>query len=284
MQTCFSYYGHTSGGINVRLYSAAAVPYLQSPLLAAAGMAEHAFSTRLGGCSMGAMSSLNMAFHTGDCLENVLENRSRFFSSFEYDYREVVSPIQVHGTGLMIVNSAQRGEGALPGSARHKCDALISTEPGVVLTAYAADCLLLFIVAQDRPLVALAHAGWRGTLDKMAAGLVNFLISHYETEPHLLLAALSPAICKCCYEVGPDVAQFFRAAGWYHSHFMEQSKGDKWKLDLLAINKDQLLRAGLSEKNLSVCNWCTSCRGELFYSYRREEGITGRMIGFIALK
>lgn len=247
-------------------------------------MAEHAFSTRLGGCSIGAMSTLNMAFHTGDCLENVLENRYRFFSSFAYDYREVVSPVQVHGTGMMVVNSAHRGEGALPGGARYKCDALISTEPGVVLTAYAADCLLIFIVAQDKPLVALAHAGWRGTLNEMAAGLINFLVSQYEAKPHLLLTALGPAICKYCYEVGPDVARLFGAAGWHDPHYLEQSKGNKWNLDLSAISKAQLLRAGLNEKNLSVSNWCTSCKSELFYSYRREEGVTGRMMGFIALK
>ncbi len=270
--------------IQIELYRDGKLAYLHASLLATGGLADHAFSTRLGGCSAGAMSTLNTAFHTGDSEANVLENRSRFFSLFNYDYRDLIAPVQVHGTGLMVVNDTQRGEGALFAGSRIRCDGLISTEPGLILTAYAADCLLIYLVVQNKPLVALAHAGWRGTLGGMAGGLINYLESLFGVEPQYILTALSPAICKKCYQVSTDVADLFVAAGWNSSQYLEKSDKDKWQLDLAAINKAQLLQAGIKETNLATGNWCTSCDRELFYSYRRENGITGRMIGFISLK
>ncbi|MCJ7806110.1 MAG: polyphenol oxidase family protein, partial [Clostridia bacterium] len=99
------------------------------------------------------MASLNTAFHTGDSEDNVLENRRRLFALFGYDNREIVSSIQVHGTGLAIFNQVHRGEGALPGSAREQCDALVTTAEGLILTAYAADCMLIYFVSQQKALV-----------------------------------------------------------------------------------------------------------------------------------
>lgn len=270
--------------IRIELYREGNLAYLQASLLTTSGLADHAFSTRLGGCSTGVMSTLNTAFHTGDSEANVLENRSRFFSLFDYDYLDLIAPIQVHGTGLTVANEVQRGEGALPGSARISCDGMIATQPGLILTAYAADCLLIYLVARNKPLVALAHAGWRGTLGGMAGGLVNYLQSLFGIEPQHVLTALSPAICKKCYQVSTDVAELFAGAGWNSSSYLEKGENGKWQLDLTAINKAQLLKAGVKETNLSLGKWCSSCDQELFYSYRRDNGVTGRMVGFISLK
>jgi len=258
--------------------------YLQAPLLTKSGLADHAFSTRLGGRSTGKLSSLNTAFHTGDSVENVLENRRLFFGHFDYDYREIVSSVQVHGTGLALFNQSHRGEGALPGSARQKCDALVTTEAGLPLTAYSADCILIYFMSLHKPLVALAHAGWRGTLGNIGAGIVRYLDKLFGVTPGRLLVSLSPAICRNCYLVGSDVAGQFQAAGWDEPAYLEAVEGNKWKLDLMAINFDQLKQAGVNQENLFKSSWCTSCNPNLFYSYRRDRGETGRMIGFIALK
>ncbi len=258
--------------------------YLQSPLFKASGLVQHAFSARTGGCSSGNLASLNMAFHTGDRLENVLENRHRFFNLFQADYRQIVSAIQVHGTAIAVFDHNHKGEGALPQSATRSCDALVTTEPGLILSAYAADCQLLYFCALDKPLVALVHAGKQGALGHIGPLVVNYLEEQYHVKPDRLLVAMSPAVCRCCYQVGSEDATLFRQAGWSGQRYLEPAAEDKFKLDLGAINLDQLLTAGIKHDNIAISGLCTSCNPDLFYSYRRDRGKTGRMIGFIVLK
>lgn len=247
------------------------------------GLVDHAFSTRLGGCSSGYLASLNTAFHTGDSEDNVLENRRRFFSLFNYDYRDLVAAIQVHGIDMALFDETDRGEGAMPGSARQRCDAMITTTPGLPLTAYSSDCMLIYFTSEQKPLAALAHAGWRGTLGGIGVKVVRFLQEQLSFEPGRLLVALSPAICRICYRVVDTVAGQFYSAGWNGPAFLEPSEGGGWNLDLSAINAKQILSAGVKERNLVFNTWCTSCNQDLFYSYRRDKAKTGRMIGFIAI-
>ncbi len=258
--------------------------YLQAPLLIESGLVDHAFSTRLDGCSSGEFTSLNTAFHTTDSMENVLENRRRFFDKFGYDFRSLVAAHQVHGTVINLVEQSRRGEGALPGSVRKECDALVTTVVGLPLTAYAADCMLIYFYSQQPPLVAIAHAGWRGTLGGMGVKVVQYLKEYYAVDPGRLLVALSPAICRDCYIIDVSTANEFKTAGWSGADFLEKSSAVGYHLDLSAINANQLLTAGVKMEHLAQNNWCTSCRRDLFYSYRRDRGATGRMIGFIALK
>lgn len=258
--------------------------FLQSPLLEASGLVDHAFSTRSGGCSSGKLASLNMAFHTGDSTENVLENRRRFFNLFQADYRQIVSAIQVHGTAIAVYDHNHRGEGALPQSATKRCDALVTTEPNLILSAYAADCQLLYFCALDRPLVALAHAGKQGVFGRIGPQVIEYLEKHYQVKPDRLLVAISPGVCRRCYQVGREDADAFRQAGWSGQRFLEPVAEASFNLDLGAINFDQLLTAGINRDNIAMCGLCTSCNPDLFYSYRRDRGETGRMIGFIVLK
>lgn len=267
-----------------KLLEGANPPCLQAPLLAGAGLVEHSFSTRLGGCSSGSFQTLNMAFHNGDSAEMVLENRRRFFSAFGFDFRGIVSSTQVHGTGIAYCGPENRGEGALPQSPRRRADALVTTTPGLVLSAYSADCQLIFVAARSKPLVALAHAGWRGALAGIGVRLIRTLSDRFGLLPGELLVALGPAICPDCYSVGDEVAGSFRQGGWDDPLFLKRAAAGKWKLDLAAINAAQLLQAGIKEENLARSKFCTSCRPDLLFSYRRDRGRTGRMIGFIAIK
>ncbi|HSW35059.1 MAG TPA: peptidoglycan editing factor PgeF, partial [Candidatus Limnocylindrales bacterium] len=270
-------------GGEFQLYRKGDLAYLQAPLLSDSCLVDHAFSTRLGGCSSGAMSWLNTAFHTGDQVKHVLENRRRFMDSFGYDYKGMVSCIQVHGTDMAVFNNSHRGEGAQPDTGQQTCDALITEEPGLVLSAYAADCMLIYVVSTRKPLIALAHAGWRGTLGNIGGKVVRYLQQRYLIEPDQLLVALSPAICAQCYQVDETVAAQFRAAGWDNPTCLTPGSAEgAYHLDLALINSQQLLQAGIRPRNLAYNHWCTACNPELFYSYRLGKGITGRMIGFLA--
>ncbi len=213
----------------------------------------------------------------------MIENRRRFYNLFNYDYRDLVSAVQVHGSDLALFGEAQRGEGALPDSARRKCDALVTTTAGLPLTAYAADCMLIYFASTQKPLVALAHAGWRGTLGGIGVKVIHYLQERFGADPGRLLVGLSPAVCRHCYQVDDKVAGQFRMAGWDEPAYLEQSETGDWKLDLSAINAGQILSTGVKEENLALNNWCTCCNPDLFYSYRRDKGVTGRMVGFISI-
>lgn len=268
-----------------QLYSNRGIQYLQSPLLAGCGNVVHAFSTRVGGCSEGAMASLNTAFHTGDEYSRVRENRRRFLEPWGFHPDEVVAAIQVHGVKIREAGTGDRGRGAVPRSFLGEGDALVTAVPDLPLTGYAADCPLLFIAAPDVPAVALAHAGWRGTLQNMAARVIARLQRRFGADPAGLLAAISPGICGRCYTVDSDVAERFTEAGWSGKPYLWEASGGGFHLDLAAINEAQLSGAGIRTGHLAPGGgWCTSCRPELFYSYRREKGKTGRMMGLIALR
>lgn len=272
-------------GRGFQLYRRGELQYLQAPLLERSGLAVHAFSTRRGGCSEGVLATLNTAFHTGDEYERVWENRRRFLEPWGFRPEDVVAAIQVHGVGIREAGAADRGRGGAPRSFLGEGDALITAVPGLPLTGYAADCLLLFLLAPDVPAVALAHAGWRGTRQNMAGRVVAALQQRYGAEPAAMLAVISPGICGRCYTVDGSVAGQFIEAGWEGRPYLWQAAGDAFHLDLAAINEAQLRRAGIREENLAPGGrWCTSCRPDLFYSYRREKGKTGRMMGFIALR
>ncbi len=258
--------------------------YLQSPLLSEAGWLDHAFSTRCGGVSTGHLASLNTGFHVGDRWENVLENRRILFDHFNYDYRAVASANQVHGTEIRVFDKGNRGEGAFPDTTRSRCDALVTREKGLPLAAYSADCQLIFFACPGKePVVAVAHAGWKGTLGNIGGRVARFLETHYSISPGKLLVGLAPVVCRTCYLVNREVAERFYTAGWKSETYLEPAGSDEFYLDLNAINAEQLLQAGINKEFLALNNWCTSCHPELFYSYRRDKGVTGRMIGFIAI-
>ncbi len=270
-------------GHGFQLLASGELAYLQAPLLAGSGEALHGFSTRRGGVSSGPNSTLNMAYHTGDEADCVAENRRRFLERFNLQWRDTVSGIQVHGTDIAVVQSGNRGEGALPRSAKLRCDALLTVEPNVTLTAYAADCQLLFFLARDRSLAAIAHAGRQGALEGMASKVIAFINEKYGISAGDLLVAMAPAICGRCYRVDEKAAAQFRAAGWDQGPYLEATGTGDYYLDLGQINKAQILGAGVGLENLAVNRWCTSCEADLFFSYRRDKGSTGRMIGFITL-
>ncbi len=224
-----------------------------------------------------------MAFHTEDSADNVLENRRRFLKNFNIDHEKIVAVNQIHGTDIIEAKKANIGEGSLPGSALQNADALITTNPNLTLCAYSADCLLIYYTSIDTPLIAIAHAGRRGTLGGMAKKVVKKIRSIYGLEPGRLLTFLAPSICKNCYTVDSAIAAEFAHVGWGGLAYIETTGGGLWKLDLSEINRAQLINAGIEKENIDQSSLCTSCRSDLFYSYRRDRCKTGRMIGFIGM-
>ncbi len=243
------------------------------------------FSCRQGGVSSGPFASLNTAYHTGDRPGLVRENRHRFFSRWGLSPDMTVSAGQVHGSNVAVIDdSISVSRNRDPGFFVPECDGLVTARPGLALTAYSADCLLLFFFDPVRKAVAIAHAGWRGIRDNIAGAVVKELVSRFNSNPENLQAAVSPGICFSCFTVGPEVADQFIQKGYNGETCCRKKDNGKYQLNLQEIAGYQLTGCGLEHKKIFLSNMCTVCREDLFFSYRRDNGETGRMTGLIMLQ
>lgn len=156
-----------------------------------------------------------------------------------------------------------------------EADGLMTQVPGAVMTIHTADCVPIFLADKGNKAVCLIHAGWKGTALGIAhKGLQQFM-GAYGLVPGNIAAVIGPAIEQECYQVGPEVADRFCPA------VKISEAGGRWRLDLKAENRRQLLQAGLPPGDIYVSGLCTFCRQGMLHSYRREKVLKGQMISFM---
>ena len=155
-------------------------------------------------------------------------------------------------------------------------DAILTQRVGEWVGIRTADCVPLLIADPYTQVVGAIHAGWRGTVAEIACRTVETMVSEYGSDPTTLVAAIGPCISACCFEVGPEVGQQFEAA------FPERIEFGR--VDLPEANRRQLLRAGLSEKNIDTSGICTACDESEFHSWRRDKDRSGRMVAAIQIR
>lgn len=258
----------------------------------------HGFSTRLGGAStLDGEKVLNLSFTEWDAKENVLANRRALQKAIGAQEFTLAPLRQIHSDVVHAFSAA-------PGTPR-KGDASTTNTPGLLLGAQTADCVPILLVDPKKRAVAAIHAGWRGTLGRIAQKTVGRMRMEFASKPADLLAAIGPSIGPCCYEVAAEfvtkfTAQFPDAAGF----FDEARTGDEpnplqWlnmkppghqpppknvHLDLWKANRSQLLAAGLQAQNIYSSDLCTGCHRDLFFSYRKEAALSGRMLSVIGVR
>jgi YfiH family protein len=146
-----------------------------------------------------------------------------------------------------------------------------------------ADCVPLLLLDPVKRVAAVLHAGWKGSAANIAAKGVESLVKLFGSDRSRILAAIGPAIGPCCYEVDKIVCDAFSASGVDWAEAASETGAGKWQLDLAGVNRLQLLDSGLSSENIESADKCVSCDNDRFFSYRRDEGETGRQAGFIML-
>ncbi|HXR11438.1 MAG TPA: polyphenol oxidase family protein [Gaiellaceae bacterium] len=226
-----------------------------------------AFSTRLGGVSEGAFTSLNLGIRTEDDPACVVENRRRLCEAVGADPDGATMAWQRHGA--TVTRAESRGV-VTPGTVYDHCDGLWTDEPGRAMLLLTADCLPVAVVrTEGDPAVAILHIGWRG----LVAGIVSEGVR--ALGPYRLAAVIGPSIGPCCYEVGEEVAGPFREA--FGDDVVRDSMLDLWTC------AERALRAAGCER-VERLDVCTSCHGDRFFSHRRDEGRTGRqgVIAYVA--
>ncbi|HBC76509.1 MAG: hypothetical protein A2008_01705 [Candidatus Wallbacteria bacterium GWC2_49_35] len=231
------------------------------------------FTTRRGGVSDGRYSSLNMGYSTADAKENIYKNRALVLDEFKLNIDRMVSSDQVHGTILRSVSSAKEDAG--------QCDGIFTCARQVVLSMYFADCTPLYFYDAAKSAIGLSHAGWRGTAGDIASMSIKFMESEYGSRAEDITAVIGPSIGPCCFEVGAEVTAEFedklRNINVKEYITAAEGGGGKHHIDLKSVNRELLLKSGLKKENIHTHLICTSCAGDVFYSYRRDRCDTGRM-------
>ena len=249
------------------------------------GKVVHAFSARFGGISQGDYDSLNLAMHVGDVQNDVFENRLRLAAALDVDIEKICTAEQIHGENIYRVKSSDAGRGIHEySSAIPETDALITNEPHLPLMMCFADCVPIMFLDADNGAIGVAHGGWKGTVKHIAEKTLLKMREEFGTDPARCLAAIGPSIGPCCFLVGDDVAGQFRRAFPGHEKDIIFDHSDGVHIDLWAANRLQLVDVGMQENNIECADVCTSCNSEVYYSYRQNGGITGRLAAIIELK
>jgi len=239
-------------------------------------IAKVAFTTRHGGVSTGVFGTANMAFHVGDRPEHVVENRRRACAATGMDHSRLVAGKQVHGDNVHVVSEDNAARGALEyDSAIDSTDALITQAVNVPIAVFVADCLPIAIVDVERRVLALVHAGWRGTAACIVSCAVHAMRDSFGSVPSGCWAVLGPRAGKCCYVVGSDVRDAFPPDLAATPGVFTQCGDETLLLDLGLANKTVLRDSGVAHDRIVDTSVCTICTSD-YFSARRDGSKTGR--------
>ena len=248
-----------------------------SPILESAGI-SHAFSTRLGGVSRGAFAALNLGNPQGamrDDLANIHENYLRLLIAANLSGRQLRRLHQVHGRAIVLLHCGD----AL---SEPQADALLTAEPEFALSIRTADCAPILIGEKSGRIVAAVHAGWRGVV----AGIVPDTLAALQRmgiPASDMLLAIGPCSGVEAFEVGEEVAEQFSSSPWDETVISRPANG-KPHVDLSRAVALQARQFGLSSAQVDSTDLCSVRDAELFFSHRREAGVTGRMASVIGCR
>jgi polyphenol oxidase len=265
----------------------------------------HGFSTRTGGVTRAlrtdrATGELNLGASKSDTAANVARNRRLFLDELGASRMKLTTLRQIHSGVVREVLAAQKEP--LRGDGMH------TEKAGVLLGIQTADCVPVLLVDPENRVVAAFHAGWRGTVKRIAERGVGTMRMRYGSRPEKLLAALGPCIGACCYSVGEEVVAEFASQFRYSAELFREvydldpvkqkypmlfltarapghsNLGPQTHLDLVEANRRQLLDAGLKKKNIWTSGECTACNPDKYFSHRGEHGFTGRMMAVVGIR
>ena len=223
--------------------------------------------------------TFSLALHTGEETESIVKNRRTLAHTLAMKENvHFVVANQTHSDHIKVIHAQESKGWESLDDVIEDCDALITQEKNIILTILTADCVPILLYDPKKEVIAAVHAGWKGTKAKIAAKTVLEMQIMFGCKAENILAGVGPAIGKCCYEVGEDVAEhFLDLPGGY------EKQEEKYQLDLPYINKYQLLETGLSEAHIEMSRVCTACETERFFSYRKEQGCSGRFMSLIGM-
>lgn len=199
------------------------------------------------------------------------------FSKDEFNLINLTRNSQIHSSIVNKIDEKNIGQ-------RIDGDALISNVKEVPLLILTADCVPVVIIDPKNKAVGVAHAGWRGTYDKICKNTIDEMIKNYKSNPEDLICVIGPSIGPCCYEVSKDLVEKFNTNLANHAGEFDIIKDDKYFLDLWKINELTLKDCNVKDKNIINLQICTNCNHDKFYSYRKHNKTPKRIGTMIQIK
>jgi YfiH family protein len=260
------------------------VPW-QSELLSSIPGVAHGLTQRVEGLGR---AHGNIGFSAPRDREDAWAMRQRWCASLGFAPDHLVTLGQIHGREVHVATAAHAGHGAKPGSAQIGLgDALVTNQIGPVLMTLHADCQPVLIVdpgaGRRGPAVGVAHAGWRGTVADIVGAVLGVMTSAFGTRVDDVRAVLGPAIGRCCYDVGDEVAEAWRQIAGTDAGEALVADGERHRFSLAAANALLLDRAGVRAENVEGSAVCTKCDGDHWFSHRGQGAQTGRFGAMISV-
>lgn len=252
--------------------------YLSIPDFDDTGLVKTVFTTRVGGTSKDNYYSLNLGEITSDHPDNVKNNYKKIMDTFKI--QNLVLLNQIHSDKIIKINIDNLpnypniinvGEG----------DALVTNQRGIAIMTVHADCIPIYFLDVQNKAIAVVHSGWKGTYKNIASKTFYKMHDLYKSDINDIKVAIGPGIGYCCFETGQDVYDTFKRQYDYIDDYTKVINNHKFLIDLKQLIKKQLEEIGL--KDIILSKDCTKCKKDLFFSHRRDKGVTGRMAAMMQL-
>ncbi|WP_298784200.1 peptidoglycan editing factor PgeF [uncultured Marinococcus sp.] len=240
------------------------------------------FTTRVNGEGNPPYESRNTALHVGEDRNVTINNRLITAEHIGRPLSTWTAEEQVHGSRIVEVSRSDAGKGSEQRETSvAEADGMITESKEVTLVSFYADCVPLFFYAESAAMAGLAHAGWKGTAADIGAEMIR-AFADKGVPPEQIYVAIGPAISGANYEVDETVLSAFKSQ-------LDFSDGEPWvekadgryALDLKTANRLLLEQAGIPPERIAVSGYCTYAEEDLFFSHRRDNGKTGRMMSYI---
>jgi YfiH family protein len=245
------------------------IKYFQSSLLKDENLV-HAFSTRIGGNTPAPMNSFSLGTAGMIEFQNQIDtNRKNLCDALKIDFNKIINPEQKHTDNIKMVKDVSDDVS--------NTDGIITDKKELVLLLLFADCTPIILYAPDESVLGVIHAGWRGTAKQIVPKAVKLFEQEFNISPKKIKAAVGAAIGQCCYPVSQETYIELKNSVCSKNHdniFKQIDNSDKVKVDLKRLNYYQLIESGVI--NVDISDVCTSCNNSLYYSYRADNGLTGR--------
>ncbi|MCK5706233.1 MAG: peptidoglycan editing factor PgeF [Candidatus Aureabacteria bacterium] len=241
-------------------------------------------SSKNGGFSPNPYASLNLSYNVNDNKAFVRKNRKKLSRITSIPFKNFIFCEQVHGSKVTVIDKNELEKQKTKEYILNGADAMVTDIPEICLIILTADCVPVILFDPKKKVIAALHAGWKGTVQLITQKTVNAMEKRYGSKTENIIACIGPSICASCYEVGVDVIKKIKDSCSLNSEILEDRIiKNKRYLDLCKANKEQLIFSGINENNIEESHLCTSCSNNIFYSYRKQKGKTGRFATGIML-
>lgn len=219
---------------------------------------------------------INYKKQSRDEIRSILQGMS------DYQFRKIISPRQTHTNNVVVINEDNLD------SELYDVDGVITNIKGVALTIATADCQSIILYDKKNQVIGNIHSGWKGTLSKILSNGINLMIEEYSSNVEDIIVCIGPSIMGCCFEVDKDVVDMFNKEFTDIEEFIKlgdvKEGKQKYYIDTVGINKQELLRMGLLEENIYLSNICTKCNSDTYHSYRGQGIDSGRNVTLVCMK